>query len=237
MTPIWILLLLQLRLTREEAVYVQKGQDRELPCGLDKPLSDAEQLTWSYNANGPGSSSVPIFRGAAGQALKRERDVRQRLSVFPNHSLYLRGAEDGDMGTYWCAAHTVSGKTYQLNVVTGTQKVLTTGHANMSCHQFSCAISDRQALPVVTWWVDEQRVPPDTDGHGRQHVISGSQAALLQACWKGSDQGARKKKHRVRCELKGTWVNFNLTGMDRARTPGFSGSGVGEWGLVVRAGA
>ncbi|XP_053903890.1 lymphocyte antigen 6 complex locus protein G6f isoform X1 [Malaclemys terrapin pileata] len=212
MTPIWILLLLQLQLTREEDAYVQKGQDRELPCGLVESLPGTEEVTWSYNAGVPGSSSVPLFRGAAGQAQK-EAEARERLSVFRNHSLYLRGAEDGDTGTYWCSVQGDTRNTYHLKVVTGTQMVLTTGHTNMTCHQFSCAILDRQALPAVTWRVDGQRAQ-DTDRQGRHLVFSGSRAALLQACWNTSDQGARKKKKRVKCEVNGLQVTFNLAGKD-----------------------
>ncbi|XP_038227876.1 uncharacterized protein LOC119843048 isoform X2 [Dermochelys coriacea] len=210
MTPTWILLILQLRSTREEDAYVQKGQDRELPCSLDDSLSGAEEWTWSYNAHGAGTLGVLLFRGVASQAMKKEEGTWERLSVLPNLSLYLRGAEDGDTGTYWCSVQRATRNTYHLNVVTGTHTVLTTGHANMTCHQFSCAIRDWQALPVVTWWVNGQRVQ-DTDGQDRHRVVSGSRASLLQACWKRSDKGARRKESRVRCELKGTWVNFNLT--------------------------
>ncbi|KAM9119271.1 lymphocyte antigen 6 complex locus protein G6f isoform 2-T2 [Pangshura tecta] len=217
MTPIWVLLLLQLRLTREEDAYVQKGQDRVFPCGLVEPPSVREEVTWSYNTGVSHSSSVLLFRRAAGQALKKEV-ARERLSMFPNGSLYLWGAEDGDTGTYWCSVQGTTRHTYQLNVVTGTQTVLTTGHTNMTCHQFSCAISDRQALPAVTWWVGEQRVQStggqraqDTGGQGWQLVFSGSRAMLLQACWNRSDPGARKKKRRVRCELNSLQVtSFDL---------------------------
>ncbi|XP_044838818.1 lymphocyte antigen 6 complex locus protein G6f-like [Mauremys mutica] len=221
MTPVWILLLLQLRLTREEDVYIQKGQDRLFPCGLGERPSGTEEVTWSYNIGDPVSSSVLLFRVAAGQALKKEAVARERLSVFPNHSLYLRGAEDGDTGTYWCSAPGANGHTYRLYVVTGTQTVLTTGQTNMTCHQFSCAIWDRQALtePEVTWWVGEQRVQStggqraqDTGGQGWQLVLSSSRAALLQACWNRSDLGARKKKRRVKCELNSLQVSFDLPG-------------------------
>ncbi|KAH1183263.1 hypothetical protein KIL84_004755, partial [Mauremys mutica] len=114
MTPVWILLLLQLRLTREEDVYIQKGQDRLFPCGLGERPSGREEVTWSYNIGDPVSSSVLLFRVAAGQAPKKEAVARERLSVFPNHSLYLRGAEDGDTGTYWCSAPGANGHTYHL---------------------------------------------------------------------------------------------------------------------------
>ncbi|XP_030399478.1 lymphocyte antigen 6 complex locus protein G6f-like isoform X1 [Gopherus evgoodei] len=216
MTPIWILLLLQLRLTREEDAYVQKGQDQVFPCGPVEPPLGRKEVTWSYNTGVPGSSSVLLFQGVADQPLKKE--AGERLSVFPNHSLYLQGAEDGDMGTYWCSVQGVTRHTYQLNVVTETQTVLTTGPTNMTCHQVSCMILDRQALPAVTWWVGEQRVQDtggqqvqDTDGQGWQLVFSGSRAALLQACWNRSDPGARKKR-RVRCELNSMRVTFDLTG-------------------------
>ncbi|KAG6922021.1 lymphocyte antigen 6 complex, locus G6F, partial [Chelydra serpentina] len=226
MTPIWILLLLQLQLTREEDAYVQKGQDRELPCGLDESLSGAEELTWSYEVRVARTQRGALFRGVAGQALKRE-DAWERLSVFPNHSLYLRGAEDGDTGTYWCSVQGVTRNTYHLNVVTGTHTVLTTGDANTTCHQFSCAIAERQPLPAVMWSVDGQRVQ-DTGGQDRHRLFWGSRASLLQACWNRSDQGPRRKKSRVMCELKGTWVTFDHAGTDGARTPGFSGQGVGS---------
>nr|XP_048674063.1 lymphocyte antigen 6 complex locus protein G6f isoform X2 [Caretta caretta] len=218
MTPTWILLILQLRFTREEDAYVQKGQDRELPCSRGDSFSGAEELTWSYNARVAGTPAVPLFRGVATQALKKEAGAWERLSVLPNHSLYLRGAEDGDTGTYWCSVQRATRSTYHLNVVTGTHTVLPTGHANMTCHQFSCAIADRQALPAVTWRVDGQRVQ-DADGQDRHRVFSGSRASLLQACWKRSDKGARRQKSRVRCELKGTWVNFNLTAMGAVKEP------------------
>ncbi|CAM4564018.1 unnamed protein product [Lepidochelys kempii] len=218
MTPTWILLILQLRFTREEDAYVQKGQDRELPCSRGDSFSGVEELTWSYNARVAGTPAVPLFRGVATQALKKEAGAWERLSVLPNHSLYLRGAEDGDTGTYWCSVQRATRGTYHLNVVTGTHTVLPTGHANMTCHQFSCAIADRQALPAVTWRVDGQRVQ-DADGQDRHRVFSGSRASLLQACWKRSDKGARRQKSRVRCELKGTWVNFNLTAMGAVKEP------------------
>uniref|UniRef100_A0A8C4WTV8 Ig-like domain-containing protein n=1 Tax=Gopherus evgoodei TaxID=1825980 RepID=A0A8C4WTV8_9SAUR len=195
--------------------YVQKGQDQVFPCGPVEPPLGRKEVTWSYNTGVPGSSSVLLFQGVADQPLKKE--AGERLSVFPNHSLYLQGAEDGDMGTYWCSVQGVTRHTYQLNVVTETQTVLTTGPTNMTCHQVSCMILDRQALPAVTWWVGEQRVQDtggqqvqDTDGQGWQLVFSGSRAALLQACWNRSDPGARKKR-RVRCELNSMRVTFDLT--------------------------
>ncbi|KAG6923783.1 hypothetical protein G0U57_019302, partial [Chelydra serpentina] len=93
----------------------------------------------------------------------------------------------------------------------GTHTVLTTGDANTTCHQFSCAIAERQPLPAVMWSVDGQRVQ-DTGGQDRHRLFWGSRASLLQACWNRSNQGPRRKKSRVMCELKGTWVTFDHAG-------------------------
>uniref|UniRef100_A0A8C0IMX5 Ig-like domain-containing protein n=1 Tax=Chelonoidis abingdonii TaxID=106734 RepID=A0A8C0IMX5_CHEAB len=117
-----VLLPLALPWASPDYAYVQKGQDRVFPCGLVEPLSGGEEVTWSYNTGVPGSPSVLLFQGVAGQALKKEV-ARERLSTFPNHSLYLWGAEDGDMGTYWCSVQRVTRHTYQLNVVTGGSRL------------------------------------------------------------------------------------------------------------------
>uniref|UniRef100_A0A8C8RFL2 Ig-like domain-containing protein n=1 Tax=Pelusios castaneus TaxID=367368 RepID=A0A8C8RFL2_9SAUR len=103
MTPLWILLLLQLPLTREQAIYARKGHPQELPCGLDKALLGAEELIWSYNGGGNQQSKM-LFRVMADRPPKRQPDAWDNLSVLRNHSLYLRVAEDSDTGTYWCTA-------------------------------------------------------------------------------------------------------------------------------------
>ncbi|XP_067406926.1 lymphocyte antigen 6 complex locus protein G6f [Emydura macquarii macquarii] len=206
MAPVWILLLLQLQLTAEEAAYVQKGHTRELPCSLEQPLAGQDELVWSYHAGGT-RESVTLFRAVAGRV---QANVSARLALLPNFSLQLSGAEDNDTGTYWCTVRGANQRSYELAVVTGTRTAL----ADPACQLFSCALSAPLERAALTWWDNRHQVQ-DANGQGRLRLFWGHRAGLLQACWRkrgGGEPRAGARPGQLRCQLKDTVVTFDLAG-------------------------
>ncbi|XP_075774406.1 lymphocyte antigen 6 complex locus protein G6f-like isoform X1 [Pelodiscus sinensis] len=217
MTRVWLLLFLQLRLSREEAAYARKGRSRLLSCSLDRPLADGERLVWSFHRTN-ARDAVSLFLAEGGRAPERLGGAWGRLNLLQNHSLHLQAAEDGDTGSYWCSVQSVNRNIYELVVITGTQVLLT----NLTCHLLSCAFSPplgpaaRQALE----WLADGKPVTEAGGQGQYRLFWDSHVAMLQACGQRKEPSKpRRKKSQYACRIKDTTVTFDVAGLGAARAP------------------